>query len=344
MRNLIRAVIAIGAAWTAICAPARAQTPGAQTTDTFYANKTIDMLVGSEPGSGYDLYARLIAKYLPSHIPGNPRIAVKQMMGAGGLVATNYLANIAPRDGTVIAQVQNTVPFQPLVSDLGVQFKPAALGYIGSANTEVALVFSWHTSPTRSFADLRSRETIMGAVNNSISSTYARALNRLAGAKIRIVTGYQGASQALLALENGETEGYPAIFWSTLKVTKAQWLKERKINLLVQMALKKHDELPDVPLIMDLVTDAQDAAALKAILAPQVGGRPFLAPPDLPPERLAMLRRAFAETMRDSELRAEAAAHQIELHETSGEEIADLVKEVYAMSPATLERARELMQ
>ena len=336
-----RTVLALGlsALGALLVVPARAQTP-----NTFYANKTIDMLVGSEPGTGYDLYARLIAKYLPRHIAGNPRIAVKQMMGAGGLVATNYLANIAPKDGTVIAQVQNTVPFQPLVSDLGVQFKPEALNYLGSANSEVALVFTWATSPTQTFVDLRTRETIMGAVNNSISSTYARALNRLAGAHIRIVTGYQGAGQALLAMENGETEGYPAIFWSTLKVTKSEWLKAGKIRLLAQMALKKHDELPDVPLVMDLVKDAGDAAALKAILAPQVGGRPFVAPPDLPPERLAQLRKAFADTMLDAELLAEAREHRIELHYTSGEEIAGLVKDVYALSPATLERARELMQ
>ena len=334
-----RALLA-GMMATVLSAPAIAQT----SVEAFYANKTIDMLVGSEPGSGYDLYARLIAKYLPKHVPGNPRVAVKQMMGAGGVIATNYLANIAPKDGTVIAQVQNTVPFQPLVSNLGIQFKPSELGYIGSANSEVALVFSWATSQTKNFEDLRRRETIMGAVNSSISSTYARALNRLAGTRIRIVTGYQGAGQALLALENGEVEGYPAIFWSTLKVTKAEWLTNHKINLLVQMALAKHDEIPDVPLIMDIVKDKEDAAAMKAILAPQVGGRPFLAPPNLPPERLQALRTAFADTMRDPELIAEAAERKIELHHTSGEEMAALVREVYGMRPETLERARELMQ
>jgi tripartite-type tricarboxylate transporter receptor subunit TctC len=312
--------------------------------EQFYAGKTIDMLVGSEPGSGYDTYARLIARYLPKHMPGNPKVTVKQMMGAGGVIATNYLANIAPKDGTVISQVQNTVPFQPMVSTTGIQFKPEEMGYIGSANSEVTLVFTWHTSATKTFDDLRRRETIMGAVNSSISSTYARALNRLAGTRIKSVTGYAGAGQALLALENGETEGYPAIFWSTLKATKADWLEHKRINLLVQLALQKHVELPDVPLIMDYLKDAESAEAMKAILAPQVGGRPFMAPPNLPPERLAALRKGFAETMRDPELQAEARDRKLELFLTSGEDLSTLVKEIYGLKAETLAKARELMQ
>ena len=312
--------------------------------EQFYSGKGIDMLVGSEPGSGYDTYARLIARYLPKHMPGNPKVTVKQMMGAGGVIATNYLANIAPKDGTVISQVQNTVPFQSLVSPTGIQFRAAEMGYIGSANSEVTLVFTWHTSPTKTYEDLLKRETIMGAVNSSISSTYARALNRLAGTRIKSVTGYAGAGQAMLAMENGETEGYPAIFWSTLKATKAEWIENKRINLLVQLALQKHDELPDVPLILDYLTDKESAEAMKAILAPQVGGRPFMAPPNLPPERLAALRKGFAETMRDPELLAEAEARKIELHLTTGEDIARLVGEVYGTKPEILARARELMQ
>jgi tripartite-type tricarboxylate transporter receptor subunit TctC len=312
--------------------------------EPFYAGKTIDMLVGSEAGSGYDTYARLVARYLPKHIAGHPKVTVKQMMGAGGVIATNYLANIAPKDGTVISQVQNTVPFQPLVSPTGIQFTPTDLGYIGSANSEVTLVFTWGTSPTKTIDDLLRRETIMGAVNSSISSTYARALNRLANTKIKIVTGYAGAGQALLAMENGETEGYPAIFWSTLKATKPDWLTHKRINLLVQLALAKHAELPDVPLVMDYLKDPQSAAAMRVILAPQVGGRPFMAPPNLPGERLVQLREAFAKTMRDPELLAEAKARQIELSYTSGEELSKLVQEVYGMPAATLERARDLMR
>lgn len=337
--------------WDAGCALAclmtlwwQAAGPAQASPDAFFAGKTIDMLVGSEAGSGYDTYARLVARHLSKHIPGQPRVTVKQMVGAGGVIATNYLANIAPRDGTVISQVQNTVPFQPLVSQTGIQFKPTDLGYLGSANSEVTLVFTWATSPTKTFADLKTRETIMGAVNSSISSTYARALNRLAGTKIKIVTGYAGAGQALLAMENGEIEGYPAIFWSTLKATKADWIAHRRIHLLVQLALQKHAELPDVPLVMDDLKDPASAAAMRVILAPQVGGRPFIAPPNLPPERLALLRKAFMDTMRDPELRAEAKAQKLELSPTSGEDLAKLVREIYALPPETLARARELMR
>lgn len=331
-------LVILASAWSS--KPLHAQS----SPDPFYAGKTIDLLVGSEAGSGYDTYARLVARYLPKHIPGHPKVTVKQMVGAGGVIATNYLANIAPKDGTVISQVQNTVPFQPLVSPTGIQFKPTELGYIGSANSEVTLVFTWGTSPTKTFDDLRRRETIMGAVNSSISSTYARALNRLADTKIKIVTGYAGAGQAMLAMENGETEGYPAIFWSTLKATKADWVAHKRINLLVQLALEKHAELPDVPLVMDYLHDANSAAAMRVILAPQVGGRPFMAPPNLPPERLAVLRKAFADTMQDSDLLAEAKMRQIELSYTSGDDLAKLIREVYAMPAETLARARDLMR
>lgn len=335
-RRGIAAIILISCTWISAARAAEEQ--------SFYANRNIDLLVSAEPGTGYDLYARLIAKYLPSHLPGLPHVTVKQMMGAGGVVATNYLANIAPKDGTVIAAVQNTVPFQSLVSPVGIQFNPAELGYLGSANSEVALVFTWMTSPTKTFDDLLQRDTIMGAVNSSISSTYSRALNRLAGTRIHMITGYQGAGQALLAVENGELEGYPAIFWSTLKVTKPEWLERKKINLLVQMALKKHPEVQEVPLIMDRITDPDAAAAMKVILAPQVSGRPFIAPPGLPHERITALQRAFDETMRDPILLAEARRQNIELNLVGGAAILDLIRSIYGMNSLVLDRARELMQ
>ncbi|MDB5651897.1 MAG: uncharacterized protein JWL62_3417, partial [Hyphomicrobiales bacterium] len=202
--------------------------------ETFFTGRTIEMFVGSEAGSGYDAYARLVAAHLPRHIPGRPNVVVKQMVGAGGIVATNYLAKIAARDGTVIAQVQNTVPFQPLVAPGGDQFDATKLGYIGSANSEVSLAFTWHTSPTKSFADLTRRETIMAGVTGSTSANYARAMSDMVGAKIRLITGYQGAGQAMMAIETGEVEGYPALFWSTLKSTKSEWLAQKKIHLLLQ--------------------------------------------------------------------------------------------------------------
>lgn len=314
----------------------------AQEPDAFYKGRTIDMFVGSEAGSGYDAYARLVAAHLPKQISGRPNILVKQMVGAGGIVATNYLARIAPRDGTAIAQVQNTVPFQPLIAPGGEQFDATKLGYIGSANSEVALAFTWVTSPTATLEDLRNRETIMAGVIGSISANYARALTDLAGAKIRLITGYAGAGQAMLALEKGEIEGYPALFWSTFKSTKPDWLAQKKVHLLVQLALKKHPELPDIPLIFDVLHESGDRAAAELLLAPQLAGRPFIAPPGLAPERLALLQRAFAQMMKDPEFLSEAARRNMEVQFTSGEEIAAVVARAYASPADVIARVRRI--
>lgn len=310
----------------------------------FYKGKTVEMLVGSEVGSGYDTYARLVATHMPRHIPGRPNMIVKQMVGAGGIVATNYLAKIAPKDGTIIAQVQNTVPFQPLVAPGGDLFDATRLSYIGSANSEVSLAFTWHTSPTATFADLSKRETIMAGVTGSISANYARAMTEFTGSKIRLITGYQGAGQAMLAIERGEVEGYPAIFWSTLKSTKADWLLQKKINLLVQISLKKHPELPDVPLIVNFLKDDETKAAAELLLAPQLAGRPFLAPPGIPAERLEALRAAFEKTLQDKDFLADAAKRNMEVQFVSGAEIAAVVARAYATPPAIVERVRRISQ
>jgi hypothetical protein len=264
------------------------------------------------------------------------------MVGAGGIIATNHLAKIAPKDGSVVAQVQNTVPFQPLIAPGGEQFDATRLGYIGSANSEVALAFTWHLSATKTLSDLRQRETIMAGVIGSISANYAYALSDLTGAKIKLITGYAGAGQSMLALERGEIEGYPALFWSTFKSTKPEWLAQKKVNLLVQLALKKHPELPDVPLIFDFLETPEDRAAAELLLAPQLAGRPFLAPPGIPADRLAALRQAFEAAMRDPDFIAEAARRNMEVQFISGEEIAQVVARAYASSPEVTARVRRM--
>ncbi|MFN3892578.1 MAG: Bug family tripartite tricarboxylate transporter substrate binding protein [Beijerinckiaceae bacterium] len=321
--------------FASICAATLAATAafGAEDIEAFYKGKSIDLIIASEVGGGYDAYARLIAPYMEKHLPGNPRFVAKQMVGAGGIIATNYLANVARKDGTAIAQVQNTVPFQPLFAPETAKFQPTELGYLGSANSEVSLAFVWKTSPTQSFMQLRERETLMAGVTGSISSQYARAMNELAGTKIKVVVGYRGASQALMAVEQGEVEGYPAIFWSTLKVTKEQWLEKKDITLIAQMALKKHPELPDVPLMLDHIDTAKNKQIAELLFAPQVGGRPFITPPGIPPERLKALREAFAAAIRDPEFLAEARKRKLEIQYTSGPDLLALVERAFK-SPA----------
>lgn len=316
----------------------------AASVEDFYRGKAVDMIIASEVGGGYDVYARLVATFLEKHMPGHPHFVPKQMVGAGGMIATNYLANVAAKDGSVIAQVQNTIPFQPLLAPKGVRFDAVKLGYIGSANSETSVAFVWHTSQVKNFAQLQQRETLMAGVNRSISAQYAQAMNELAGTKIKIITGYAGATQSMLAVERGEVDGYPAIFWSTLKATKPDWLKQNSIRILVQMALKKNPELPNVPLIFDYIKNDTDRQVAELLLAPLLGGRPFIAPPGVPAERLAALRTAFAATMHDPDFLAAAAKHALEIQYVSGEEMAALVAKAEQNPPAIVERVRAIYE
>jgi tripartite-type tricarboxylate transporter receptor subunit TctC len=314
----------------------------ANDVEEFYRGKTVDLIIASEAGGGYDLYARLVAPFLEKHLPGHPRFIPKQMIGAGGIVATNYLANVARKDGAAIAQVQNTVPFQPLFTPESVKFNAMELGYIGSANSEVSLSFVWSTSPTKSFDDLRKRETLMAGVTGSISSQYARAMNDLAGARIKLIVGYVGASQSLMAIERGEVEGYPAIFWSTLKVTKASWIQNKDIRLIAQMALRKHPELPDVPLIFDFIDNERNRTVAELLFAPQVGGRPFITPPGLPAERLRALQAAFAASLKDQDFLTEAERRKLEIQYVSGDELRDIVRKAYAFPADVVAEVRRI--
>ncbi len=318
--------------------PALAQTP-----EAFWRGKSIDLVISSGVGGGYDAYSRLIAQHMERHIPGNPRVVPKNMVGAGGFVAANYLANVAPRDGTVIGQVQNTVPFDPLFGKAGAQFDALKLNYLGSANSETALVFTWHASPTKTFRDLQERETVMAVAAGSISAFHAAAMNDLAGAKIRVVAGYPGGNEGLLAMERGEVEGHPTIFWSTLKSTKPEWIEQKKLNLLVQFALKKHPELPDVPLIGEFTPEGEARQTIELMAMSLVPGRPFIAPPGVPRDRIEVLRGALMATLRDPAFLAEATRRQMEIDAVGGEEVENLMKTAWAMPPGVVRRVARYM-
>jgi tripartite-type tricarboxylate transporter receptor subunit TctC len=315
----------------------------AQTPEDFYRGKTIDLIVSSGVGGGYDAYSRLIEQHMERHVPGRPHIVPKNMVGAGGLVATNYIANVAPRDGSVIAQIQNTVPFDPLFGKPGAQFDALKLNYLGSANSETAMIFTWGSSPTKTFADLQKRETLMAVAAGSISAFHAAALNDLAGAKIKVVAGYSGAAEAFLAMERGEVEGHPTIFWSSLKTAKPEWLAEGKINLLAQIAVKKHRELPDVPLVLDFARDGDARQTIELMAMTLVPGRPFIAPPGTPQDRVSALRDALMATLSDPAFLAEAGRRQMEIDAVSGRDIERLIQSAYATPKPVTERVKKYM-
>lgn len=310
----------------------------------FYQGKTVTLVVSSSPGGGYDTLARTVAKYLGNHLPGAPTIVVKNMPGAGGIVATNFMFNNAPKDGTVIGGMQNNTPFEPLIGTKEAKYDATKFNWLGSPSVEVGILAVWHTSPVNTLADARAREVTVGSSGvNSTPSFYARLLNETIGTKLKIIVGYPGQTEAFLAMERGEIDGYPSVFYSTLMSTKPTWIKEKKIKLLVQYGLEKEPELADVPFAPDLVTNADDKLLLQAGFAPLAIGRPYLMPPDVPRDRVEAMRAALAATFRDPAFLKEAEALSLGVNAPrSGEQIEAFVAKTYQTPPQIVERLRKL--
>lgn len=311
--------------------------------DDVYQGKTISLIISSGAGGGYDLYGRLVAKYMQKLIPGHPTFVVQNMTGAGGLAAMNYVANVARPDGLTIGQIQNTVPFEKLFGVGGSEFDPRAVRFLGSANSEVAVAFTWFQSPTKTFDDLLHRETVMAGVTGAISSIDAHAMNELLGTKIKLVTGYPGATESFLAIQRGEAEGFPAIFWSTLQSGQADWLAQRKIQILVQLALAKDPDLPNVPLIFDYARSDEARGVFQLLLTPQALGRPFVVAPGTPPDRLSILRDAFAATLKDPDFLAEAKKLNLEIRFMSGADAEALVSKAYEAPKDVVAKVADFM-
>jgi tripartite-type tricarboxylate transporter receptor subunit TctC len=302
----------------------------------FYRGRTVEVYVGYSTGGGYDIYARALARHMGRFIPGNPTLVPKNMEGAGSLRLANWLANAAPRDGSVFGTIGRGTSFDPILGQPGAQFTATDLTWLGSMNQEVSICASWFDSGVNTYQDLLSKELLVGAVsNNDDTGQFARVMNTVLGTKMKIVTGYPGGNDVVLAMERGEVKGRCGWSWSSVLAAHMAWWKEKKINVLVQLALAKHPDLPDVPLVTDLAkTDAQ-RQMLRMIFARQVMGRPFVAPPGVPTDRVAALRKAFMDTMADKEFRADADKAKLEIEPATGEKVEALVKEVYA-TPAEI--------
>ncbi|MGH6677035.1 MAG: Bug family tripartite tricarboxylate transporter substrate binding protein, partial [Xanthobacteraceae bacterium] len=300
---------------------AAANTVSAQPIVDFYRGKTISLLCSSSAGGGYDALTRSVSKYLGAHIPGNPLVVVRNMPGAGGILAMNYLANVAPRDGLTIGQVQNNTPFEPLFGTKEADYDATKMTWLGTPSIETALLIVWHTSPVMTIADAKRIPMTAGASGaNSTPSFYARLLNALLGLKLKIIAGYPGQNEAFLAMERGELDTYGDTFWSALTSTRPDWIKEKKIRILVQYGPEKEAALPNVPYGPDLVKSEDDKKLFEAAYAPLAAGRPFVAPLGLPPERTAALRAGLLATFKDPKFLAEAAKKRLVINKpTSGE-------------------------
>ena len=334
--------------WLGLLLGALALWPGhaqAEPAADFYKGKTVTLLISSAAGGGYDSLARTIANHLGKHIPGAPAVIVKNMSGAGGIVATNYLYNVAPKDGTTVGGVQNNTPFEPLFGTKAAAYDPLRFNWLGTPSIEVAIATVWHKTPVNTWKDVRTREVTMGSSGvNSTPSFYGRLLNETLGMKQKIIVGYESQTQAFLAMERGEIDGYPSVFYSALMATRPNWIRDKLVKLLVQMGLEKEPALPDVPFIMDLVTKEDDRLLLTAAFAPLQSGRPYLLPPGVPADRVALMQRAMMDTFKDADFVAELEKRGLGTPSPrSGSELHALLDRVYTKAPARIvERLRKI--
>jgi len=317
----------------------------AQTPTEFYKGKNVDLYIGYSVGGAYDLYARVISRHIGRFIPGNPTVVPKNMEGAGSLRLANWLYNVAPKDGLAIGIFGRGTGFDPLLGNKAAQFEGPKYSWIGSANNEVSICVAWATSGVTKFEELMTKELVVGGTSASADTDqFPRIANGVLGTKMKVVTGYPGGNEVGLAMERGEVQGRCGWSWSSVKSTHLQWYQQKKFNILVQLALSKHPELPDVPLITDFAKTDEQRAILKLIFARQVIGRPFMAPPGVPADRVAALRKAFMDTMADKAFLADAEKTQMEITPVPGDQVESLMKEIYATPPAIAQKAAALLK
>jgi len=337
--NVHRLSLAVVAAALTV-EPAMAESPA-----EFYRGKTVTMIVSSAAGGGYDTLARVIANYLGKHIPGTPQVIVRNMAGAGGIVATKHLYNVAAKDGTVIGGVQNNTPFEPLFGTKAATYDPLKFNWLGTPSIEVAIATVWHTIPVNTWEDTRTHEITMGSSGvNSTPSFYGRLMIETLGMKQKLIVGYESQTHAFLAMERGEIDGYPSVFYNSLMTTKPTWYRDKMVKLLVQMGLEKEPAIPEVPFVLDLVTNPDDRLLLTASFAPLQSGRPYLMPPGVPADRVAAMQAAFMDTFKDPEFVAEANKRGLGVNSPrSGRELQELLERVYTKTPAhVIERLRKI--
>ncbi|MGE5538166.1 MAG: Bug family tripartite tricarboxylate transporter substrate binding protein [Gemmatimonas sp.] len=318
----------------AALALATALPASAETAEEFYRGKQVRLVIGYASGSGYDLYARFLARHMGKHIPGAPAVIAQNMDGAGSLRAANWINAVAPKDGTAFAGVGSGIPMTPLLGGKGATFHDdKAFTWIGSMNNEVSVCVAWHTAGINTIDEAKTKEMLTGATALGVDDTtvFPAVANAMLGTKFKWITGYRSGNEMNLAMERGETQGRCGWAWSSVKATHMDWYKGGQIRLLMQMSLAKHPDLPDLPLIVDLAHTAEQRQVLELIFSRQVLGRPFLAPPGLPADRTSALRTAFDATMKDPEFLAEAEKSQIEInHPVGGEEAERFMARMYA--------------
>jgi tripartite-type tricarboxylate transporter receptor subunit TctC len=312
----------------------------AQTPEQFYRGKSIDLVIGYPTGGSNDFYSRLLARHLGKHIPGNPTVVPRNTPGAGSFLALNQVYNVAPKDGTVLALAAPTATLDEKLGTQGVRFKTIELNWIGRIDSATNIVFTWKTSKVKTFEDAQKYEVTLGGTGvGSTVSIYPTVMNNVFGTKFKLVMGYRGSNEAMLAVERGEVEGHSTA-WTAVKVAHPNWIRDKDISIQVQFAIKRHPELADVPTAVDLARNDEERKVLSAIMAAAEIGAAFFTTPRVPADRVLALRRGFDETMKDPEFLDEAMRSNISVGPLPGEELQKLIVDVSSLPPDLLAKVR----
>jgi tripartite-type tricarboxylate transporter receptor subunit TctC len=318
----------------------------AQDVGSFYKDKQIKLVISSAVGGGYDAYARTISRYWSKHIPGNPVVVPQNMPGAGGVKAGNFLWEAASKDGLTLGALQNTVPFEPLLGNDKALFDSTKFNWLGSPSQEVAVLTIWHTVPVNTIADAKKHELILGASGaNSTPAFYARVLEAVFDIKIKLIVGYPGQTDALLGTERGENEGYPSAFWSSLKVVKPDWIRDKKIKFVLQYGMQPDPELKSVPFALDLIKKPEDKQLMEVASAQLALGRPILTPPKVPADRVKALRESLMATFKDPAYLADCAKQRLECDQpVTGDQMQEILQRSYDAPKPVLTRLRDIYE
>jgi tripartite-type tricarboxylate transporter receptor subunit TctC len=309
----------------------------------FYRGKNLRILVGYGPGAGYDVFARLLGRHIARYIPGRPTIVIQNMPGAASLTMTNYMYNVAARDGTAIGLPARGLFIEPLFGNDNAKFEARKFTWIGSISRDVATCFSWHTSGIAKIEDVMKREVLVGSSGvNGSSHQFPMLINALIGTKFRPLLGYVDSAGVGLAMERGELEGYCSFTWGSIKSARPQWIEQKRINMLLQLTTVRHPELSQVPLATDYAKDEASRQAFTFVFADQEMGRPVVAPPDVPADRVAALRQAFDATMKDKEFLADAARTAIDIDPIDGPAVEQLLARIYATPQSVIDRVKKI--
>jgi tripartite-type tricarboxylate transporter receptor subunit TctC len=332
------------AALTALSLVCIASPAPAQSVADFYKGRTVSIIVGFGPGGGYDLYGRVLGRHLGQHIPGRPNVAVQNMEGAGSVRAANYVFASAPADGTVIAAVDQNSPMYQLLGGAGAQFESVRMQWLGSIANSNGMVYTWHTSGIKTIEDAKRNEVALGSPGTTSDSyIYPTIINGLLGTKFKPIAGYTGTGQINIAIERGEVQGRGGISWVSLKAGSQAWLEGHKINILVQIGPKREGDLPDVPLLKELVKSAEDEKIVELVTLPTVLGHAHWVAPNVPRERVEALRAAYSATLMDPEFLDETKKLNMETRPQTGAQVDALVKAVAATPQPIIDKTARIL-